>query len=309
MPTEPFSKILDPEGAIAGARPIIELASPLLREVANHASWAAHRCLVARDERPGIDEDLAPFTLYRQIIECTDSMEVLVRAACALGSIPVLRTGFEACLSLQYILKEDTSRRSLAWACLYAHRRLQVYRLYDPASQVAREYAEGWKEQFGEVLPPRDVSTEISNLEQFLALDHMRPVEEEYRSTKKRSEVPVQWFTLFGGPRDLKGLAAAVHRAAEYELLYRLWSSVAHAGDSLYLARTSKGKVAFKSIRYPVNLREVAVFGVLNQYWATEAMIGKYRPGEPLMHWYANELREPLRRLRDFKVQISEREA
>ena len=85
---------------------------------------------------PEPDEDIATLALYRQIIEITDGLEVLVSSCCPLAAIPLIRNSFEAFLSLDYILENenDYKNRSLAWIVGHIHNRLDFYERLDPLS-------------------------------------------------------------------------------------------------------------------------------------------------------------------------------
>ncbi len=85
----------------AEARSLIDAACPLLRELVNHATLVYVRCSRApdRDRIAGENEGLAPAVLYQQIIELTDSLEVLMSESCVNGAVPLLRSAFEAILS------------------------------------------------------------------------------------------------------------------------------------------------------------------------------------------------------------------
>ena len=85
MPTEELKMMLDREEAIRNATGLIDAATPLLRELVNHACWALRRCTVASYNLGGENEDLAPFVLYRHLIELIDGVETLFRSALCRG--------------------------------------------------------------------------------------------------------------------------------------------------------------------------------------------------------------------------------
>src|SRR2546427_10653595 len=118
MVTDPHPSLLEPARAIAAGKQIIDLSAPVLREVVNNATWILQRCQAAPHIRGDVDEDLPPLILYRHMIEACDSIEVLIHNSCAVPTIPLLRTCFEASLGLQYILQSNYANRSLSW--LYA---------------------------------------------------------------------------------------------------------------------------------------------------------------------------------------------
>src|SRR6185369_4224963 len=105
--------ILDPHFSIAGTRELIDIASPLLREVVNHATWAYARCQGEPSFEYIESECVASFMLYRHVIEFTDSIEVLVANGCSVPALTLLRSSFEACLGLEYIMESDFRNRSL----------------------------------------------------------------------------------------------------------------------------------------------------------------------------------------------------
>ena len=134
MPTKPLESVLYRELSILSTRDFIEVASPLLQELVNYGTNALVRCATSRSG--GVDEDLAVLTLYRQVIEATDGAEVLVSSACAGATVPLLRTSFEALLSMDYILEDPSSyaRRSLSWLVGYVRQRLDMLERLDPST-------------------------------------------------------------------------------------------------------------------------------------------------------------------------------
>jgi len=72
---------------------LIEVASPLLKDVIDYADSIFWLCLEAA-ERPDL-EDHAPLVLYRHIIEMSDGIEALISEGCAGPAWPLLRSCFE----------------------------------------------------------------------------------------------------------------------------------------------------------------------------------------------------------------------
>src|SRR5205085_1346709 len=99
MPTKPLEAALDRDFSRVAAKELIEIASPLLQEIVNFGTNALQRCHISATG--GEDEDIAALLLYRQIIEFTDGIEVLVSQACVVPAIPLLRASFEASLALE----------------------------------------------------------------------------------------------------------------------------------------------------------------------------------------------------------------
>jgi hypothetical protein len=141
MATKEYKPLLERREAIENAKPLIDAACPLLREIVNHATWAMQRCHAASDALGGENEDLAAFVLYRHMIELTDGIEVMFAASCVDAAVPALRALFEASLSLDFILREDYTRRSLAWTCAYMHQRIAAHQTLDVNTQAGAAYA------------------------------------------------------------------------------------------------------------------------------------------------------------------------
>ncbi len=66
MPTEPLSDLLNRDISASGAQKLVDMASPVLREVVNYGTRVFDRCQhhSSGDE----DEDLPAFTLYLHVL-------------------------------------------------------------------------------------------------------------------------------------------------------------------------------------------------------------------------------------------------
>ena len=297
MPTEPLKSILDRELSRAEAKEVIELASPLLQELVNYSTHALARCAASKTLSGREDEDMAVLALYRHITEITDGIEVLVSQSCSAAALPLLRSSFEALLAIEYILENDTDyvQRSLSWVVGYVHKRLEMYERLDASTDRGREARRFFdkdktasKIQFP---PATDIQERMANLEKMLTKPHLQPIEAEYNKYRKP-----RWYTLFGGPTNLRMLADHVRRGGQYEILYREWSTTAHAQDFLpFMARTSKGERAIGRLRDTRDLRQIGSFASSFALDATRQVLNKYRPGENLATWFKREVQGPYR--------------
>lgn len=294
MPTEPLESILYRELSLVDGKELIDIASPLLQELVNFGTNALVRCLSSASG--GIDEDLAPFALFRHIIEMTDGIEVLLSQSCSVPAIPALRSSFEALLSLEYILEDQSvyAQRSLAWLVGYVHQRIDMYQCLDPATNKGAE--------FKRLFDSDEVASRISlpaashaqraesNLRAFLARSHIQPIEAEYLSYRRRPN----WYHLFGGPRHLRELAKYLSRGAQYEILYRHWSRTAHSQDLLQFIgqRDEQNQAAIGRLRQPQQINQTASFAASFMLGAIRLTVSTFRPGEDLSRWYTREVRD-----------------
>lgn len=307
MPTEPLKKILDRDFAKAGARDFIELASPLLRELVHHATHAFERCQVASDKMGGVDEDIGPFCLYRTIMDSVDAIDELVRESCGLGTQPVIRTAFEAVVSLEYVNGDDSARCGLAWFYAYLLNRKRTYELLKSTTPSGRTFAAAWERQFGAAFQePRDVDKAIANLAGLLSKPHFAPIACEFKRMRKKIKRLPRWYSLFGGPENLRALAKSANREADYDFVYRYWSSIAHAHDaSSFLTRCTDGSPAFWGMRYPGGLPQSALLAATFLLSATRSMLKRYCQSEDMASWYKDEIKPSMDRLRKTEFEVN----
>lgn len=292
MSTQAHNAILERDLRKAEAKPIIDLASDLLKEMVNFSTHALVRCIAERRFRQ--DEDIALVALYRHIIEMTDGIEVLVSQSCAIPAIPLLRSSFESLLFQKYILEneQEYSRRALAWLVGYVYQRLASYERLDSTTNRGQHfYSFVESDIFASRIDLSSIGSQqaINNLQQFLNKGHIQPIATAFTSSGRT----LSWYQLNGGPSDLAALAQRVNMRATYDILYREWSRVTHGQDLLaFIDRTSEGESALGRIRNTERLKEVSSFAASFLLGATRQTVGKFRPGETLGYWYIDKIRE-----------------
>jgi hypothetical protein len=307
MATQPFEKLLNRDFAKVAAKDVIEIASPLLKELLNHATQAFQRCQVSLDRledsgEADVGQHLAPFMLYQHLIEMTDGVEVLISNSCSGPTLPLLRSTLEALLSLEYMLKEDYKIRSLSWFCLYVHERIEAYELLDPATSRGQKFKTTLEREGDTIVPNPGLSQNADKLRRMLG-NELSSIETEYQNQKKRKP---NWYSLFKGPANVRELAVHLNKLRYYDTLYSRWSSTMHATDaSRFLTRTSGGKAGFHPLRYPASLKDYAWLSATFMVLATGLMVQKFRPGEDLSRWYKEEVQEKLDYLRQVKIKMN----
>jgi uncharacterized protein DUF5677 len=115
MPTDPQTMILDRQRSRATAIPLLQVASATLQEIVNYSTQLIIRCSDASKSEIQKNEEVSIFLLYLHMLEITDAIEVLISESCPYPATPLLRSSFEALIGMDYILREDFTRRSLSW--------------------------------------------------------------------------------------------------------------------------------------------------------------------------------------------------
>jgi hypothetical protein len=294
MGTEAYKPLLDRDLLEVGHRPLIDLIAPVLREAINYSTYAWRRCESAGDYHTSFHH-VVPLLLFRHVIEMTDGAEVLISKSCSVPVVPVLRSSFEACLSLEFMLKADTERRSLCWLCCYAHHRLAYYESLDPSTQRGHDFAATRaKEKAGSSPPHPDVPLAVANFQALIQKPYLVAVEAEYQASKAKRKRAPDWYSLFGGKSNLRSVAASLDRQTEYDLLYRNWSRISHGNDlDSYISKSSSGGQGFRSLRYPKDLQLLGTLGLDFLTRSIFLALEHYRSGEPnVERWYMTEIRD-----------------
>jgi hypothetical protein len=199
--------------------------------------------------------------LTRHVCEFLDGVSVLAEQGCGEPAKPLLRSAFEAMLGIQYILEADSERRGLAYQVAHAHRRMSLYRKLDPDEQAGKELRKTLANDplaAGMQWPTVDMKPLITNFDSMVNKPEFVPINQEWLKHKGRAS----WFSLFGGPRDIRALALHLKHAAMYEFLYRHWSNSVHAGDCFSNVAGKSGAVVIRPIRHPEGLQQSVVMAV-----------------------------------------------
>lgn len=300
-PSTEFRQLLYRDLAIASTTAVRDVTRQTLREIVNHGTQAFARC--TGEPSGKVDVDVAPLALFHQAIAMTDAIQELLDQVCVRGAVPCLRTLAEASLSLEYILRDEQQfeARSLSWYCIFIHNQLRECDTYDGSSQMGRELAESWNNTHDspwESLPDQKLSAMRSSYKSTLKQEHFQPIEAEYRSSGTRRP---QWYSLFGGPPNLRVLAKQLERLPDYDILYRPMSLTVHGLDLQEIFSVEDGIASFWSIRRPTDLAWVAAMAAMYTTDATRQMLEKYRHGESqsVGRWYGEEIKPSLDWLRE----------
>lgn len=208
----------------------------------------------------GRDTHAVPLMLMFDFAEAIDGVSVLARGGSAKNCPQLLRTALEVELSLRYMMEhKDTYEQRCHAYEFYHHRdKLKWAHRCDPGSQVGRQLrAELAGDPFADIF---DV-TGIDPAE--VARDHdarmnsprYTGVKAELARMKAGKIKDGGWFSLWGGPKNVRDLAIHLRRGALYEALYRGWSSVTHGEGAVKRVTGKQGdEVQLSPIRSPEGL-------------------------------------------------------
>lgn len=299
-PSGEFEEVIHRNFSMAHAEKAIAIAAPLLLEAVDHASWAFRRCLGETDDQENVY--VAPFWLYHHVMEQVDGIQVLVESACSTAALPLLRAAYEASLQLEFMHQEprEFTRRSSLWFASHLRRKVEVLNRLDPSTPSGMEFEAAWRDQFGHYDIPLDIlESQRANLKSILGLPTLADFNAEL---SKRSKSP--WYAAYGGPANLRDLASILGRLAEYETLYRYWSSAVHGANAdLYMVTIAGRGASFRLVRDPEGLPQAASFALSILLRCTGLMIENYRAGEFTTSWYTDEIKEGWEELTKMKIE------
>lgn len=320
MPAEPIKDILDRDFAVVNAKELIEPASALLREVINDATRVYRRCLSdARKVSTQEDVHLASFVLYYHIIEMADASEVLFSRACVDPAVPLIRSMFEANLQLGFILESDDYEKcSLHWNVCYARNMIRSKQTFLPKSLRGKRFTRAIKndDNLKDFKIPdfaASLSQDVNGLRKMLRAKRYAEIDQEYRhkATRKRGKKtfqnPPPFYSLFGGPSNLRLLSRSRRLEALYDYFYDKWSTIAHGADASRYLTSQSGGPAFFALRNAERIQENADFVYIFLTSSRRMMLQKFRPDEPTsQRWFLEDVK-PLRDTLD-RIRLSRRE-
>jgi hypothetical protein len=277
---------------------ILDYFSNLIDETVNFGSNAIIWCI--NSIKKGT-EFIPVFLAYRHMFELLDAISILVRESCIDPCKIILRSIFEALLSVEYILEKDIKQRATDFLVWSRHQDIKIYRRYNPKDQLYKNFDailkkdkhfKNWKR-----LEIPNIEEQINTLSEIFQIEPYSDSEAEYQRLKKKNGSPKWWFNLHGGPKDIQDLSTYLGRPAQYEILYRQWSAIAHSIDIL------KGKIliddksdvaSFIQIRLPTDAQFISIFAVGFAVTTTQIFINFFAKEkiQTFKQWYENEIRD-----------------
>lgn len=196
--------------------------------------------------------------LFRDFLEFLDGVATLVKSSCIEASIPILRSMFEQLLSILYILDRHQEDRAASYHVSYIRSRLKNYRKLN-RSQIGQLQKTLESNHYSITLPDTDTSESIAQMESLLSKGIYKRINEEWETIKRAKKREPEWYALFNGPKNILELAENQKIIGEYEILYRSWSSKAHATSSFNNLVSSGG---IKALRHPESLDMVGTWAL-----------------------------------------------
>lgn len=213
----------------------------------------------------GKDHHVTSLMLMVGLAEAIDGVTILVGNGSAKNCGHMLRTAFESQLGLCYIWEDAANyeRRSRAYQVAHLHQRLKWAQRCDQDSPLGKQLkAELKDDPFADLFFSQSAlaKTQTKDWEQRLQSPKYAPIEQEWQATKKaQSGKEPNWYSLWGGPKDIRRLALRLRKGSAYEALYRNWSETTHAEDALsrILNKGEGDMIHLDPIRSPRGLRTV----------------------------------------------------
>lgn len=231
----------------------------------------------------------------------TDGINELLKQCCPMPAVLLLRSSFEALLSLEYILEKDAKNRALA--CYHSFMLEEI----KYGKSLLTEYKDGMEHKKAlsedKYFAGADIKFDEEDTKKILKIleeelwdnkyTNINSERENFFKGNRGNKYP-KWYSYFNGPRSLYKLSIHLKRQAEYLNLYNNWSGMSHAIDfSQIFLKNDKSGFVIKQIRAKDEFVNVSSYTSFFLLTASEMMINNYRGDEKenFAEWYFNEIK------------------
>lgn len=209
------------------------------------------------------DTHAVPLMLMLDFADAADGVAILSRRGSARNCSQLLRTCLEIQLAVKYMMehKDTYERRVLSYEYYHLQDQWRWAQRCDEKSQIGRQLR---TELAGEKLldifdaKGRDVTAEAQEFETKMSSARYAAVRAELARMKTEKIRDQGWYSLWGGPKSVRGVAIHLRMGVLYEALYRSWSNVTHGEGAAKRATGGDGKILqITPLRSPQRLSEM----------------------------------------------------
>lgn len=278
--------ILNRDLAIVESKALFDEYSAYLEELCNFASNALVRCEKSLKGIKGTPATL--IFLYFHIIQMSDGVQVLCSRASYDTAVLLLRSLWEATLSVEFIVESDFEKRSTAWlaSCYLKRKRSdELLRSIDGKKSKFELMQENDKVHRDTKFTLPDQMQLAKQLEQYDKMFEKQKFQEalELLGKNRGNKKVKKWYAIDGGPNNLKELADHLEHPIEYEKIYKAFSDVSHGQDPGSAIEGIDGKQYLSPMRSDKN--SILVYSMTSNYLtiATNLVVNKIRPDEDIL--------------------------
>lgn len=273
--------VLNREFSIAKSIELRETYSSYLEELCNIASTVFGRGERSASRVKGNPASL--LHLYHHIIQVADGIHVLCNNSCFNASFPLLRSLWEASLSMQYMTEDNFEDRSIAWiVCYYLEKLEEVENLNFQTPKglefiklkESDENLKDWDLGFTDQNQIRKITNNLKNI---INKSKYKSVLEKIPKNALKNK---SWYSVNNGPLNLKELAIKLNRPIEYEIFFKHSSSITHGKDAGRAVKFFEGRWYIQDIRNKDNGEYIYKLTCKYIFDATIVIMNKIRPDE-----------------------------
>jgi len=282
MNDESFKYILNRKEAVEAINGHFRDAVNLIQSVVDYGTNLIPRCFRSSERK--LEDVIILAVLLKHIVSMLDGLEVLVSQGCIYAAHLQVRSLFEAFLNLEWILREDTSKRGNQYYVWNLRLRKKWALRFVSSSADHSDFIRK-VEKYQESLLARskehnDEATEqaeaISNL---LSKAPYHEINQEFDRLKGNRKYDVPWYKP-AGPNSIADMAERIGYGAEYEVFYSQYSQIMHASSQLDNVKFENDSITFEPIRKLDRLRPILNVGIGFSIRAFQIVLSKYRPQE-----------------------------
>lgn len=245
----------------------------------------------------GTDEKLATILFIRNIIEIVDSISILIKNSSIDQCKILLRTLIESYFSFEYLLTNETDKRSMAFLAWRLNKDVEYYRKFESNSKDNIELKEEIKKnnEFWEKfinLDKPEMTKRISEIENTLNNNLLYfEANKEYHRTKHK-----EWYNMYNGPKNFFELSKDLNQNSIYKIFYTYLSDSAHGSDILrgIIEIDYNGTTRVNQIRLGKNYQEMTLNTIIISLLAFDCFIKTVLPEkeELFREWIKDEIEQ-----------------
>jgi len=206
-----------------------------------------------------------PISLFlRNYLSYVDACSILVKYSSIEPCNGLVRTSFENLLYILYLIDDPSGQKGMSYIIWNAFEKNKILNKCDGTSQAYLRLAEAFKknELLKDEKPPilKDIDKLKEKNKRLISSIKYSDVVHEYNRAKNRvKNKPLNWYSMFDGPANIRELAIMLDLEPFYEILFKSWSSSTHGTSVIdgIVTGDKNGIVQINQIRLPFDAESV----------------------------------------------------